>query len=154
MSYERKYRNRHKYVDFYVYGLRAQDFTHILLGEYRFCHTFCPRRTSSSRGLWNGLRTCVCLCVCVSVCVSVCVCVCMCVRVWSKSSICYSSVIYEPILILFVLYDSTTWELSIFYPEFWLWPLTLTFDLYCSFCYKMLLLRHLQPDFDSVCFIW
>ena len=35
-----------------------------------------------------------------------------------------------------------------------LWPLTLIFDLYCIFCYKMLLLRHFRPDFDSVCFMW
>ena len=136
------------------------------------------RRTSSSKGLWNGIHTCVWPCVC------------MCVR--AKCSICYFSVICEQILILFALYESTTWEhymgastfshwflpvtfdldlwpilyillqnatpssfltrflfrllyvialgegFKIFSQNFdrWsLWPLTLTFDLYCVFCY-------------------
>ena len=50
----------------------------------------------------------VCVCVCVSVCVCVCVCVCMYVCASVQMLNCYFSVICEPILILFALYESTT----------------------------------------------
>ena len=62
----------------------------------------CPRRTKFGRGLWNGLRTCVCASVCPS-----------------DVEICFFSVISWPILILFVLSDRASWGLQNFYTEFW-----------------------------------
>ena len=52
------------------------------------------------RGLWNGLRTCVCVRPCVN-------------------KKCYFSSISWPILILFVLSDRAGWGLQNFYTEFW-----------------------------------
>ena len=66
---------------------------------------YCPRRTKYGRGLWNRLRTCVC--VCVRPCVP------------SDVDICFFSVISWPILILFVLSDRAWWGLQNFYTEFW-----------------------------------
>ena len=67
---------------------------------------YCPRLTLTKlvRGLWNGLRTCVCVRLCVRPCVN---------------EKCYFSSISWPILILFVLSDRAWWGLQNFYTEFW-----------------------------------
>ena len=70
---------------------------------------------------------------------------------------CYSFAIFNPISIPFVLCDSTRWGLQNFYTEFWpLTPLTFDVDFWpiLFIGYKMLLLRHFYPNFDSVCFMW
>ena len=64
----------------------------------------CPRLTKLVRGLWNGLRTCVCACVRASG-----------LKINEK---CYFSVISWPILILFVLSDRARCGLQNFYTEF------------------------------------
>ena len=79
---------------------------------------FCPRLTKLVRGLWNGLRTCVCACVHASV--RPCVCVCVRPCVWAQNvEICFFSVISWPILILLVLSDRAWCGLQNFYTEFW-----------------------------------
>ena len=67
---------------------------------------YCPRLTKLVRGLWNGLRTCVCPSVCLSV------------RA-QNVKVCFFSVIFWPILILFVLSDRAWCGLQNFYTEFW-----------------------------------
>ena len=62
---------------------------------------YCPRRTKFVRGLWNGLRTCVCPSVRAQ-----------------NVKVCFS-VISWPILILFVFADRAWWGLQNFYTEFW-----------------------------------
>ena len=74
-----------------------------------FCYafTYCcprPRRTKFVRGLWNGLRTCVCVCPSVRA---------------QNVKVCFFSVISWPILILFVLSDRAWCGLQNFYTEFW-----------------------------------
>ena len=73
---------------------------------------FYPRLTKLVRGLWNGLRTCVCVCV------SVRASVCACVRA-QNVEICFFSVISWPILILFVYLIGAWCGLQNFYTEFW-----------------------------------
>ena len=86
--------NGDKWVISVIFEIALSLIDHIFL-------LFCPRRTKFVRGLWNGLRTCVCQSV----------------RPCIK--ICFFSVISWPILILFVLSDRAWWGLQNFYTEFW-----------------------------------
>ena len=98
------------------------NFARIIVYIYSFLHVwevvrwfynYCPRLTKLVRGLWNGLRTCVCPSV----------------RPWVRVCVrasglkinekCYFSVISWPILILFVLSDRAWCGLQNFYTEFW-----------------------------------
>ena len=76
----------------------AYNFLSILLSPF-----FCLRRTKFMRGLWNGLRTCVCVSV----------------RPAQNVKVCFFSVISWPILILFVFSDRAWCGLQNFYTEFW-----------------------------------
>ena len=91
-----------------------------LNSRHQNCHrVYCPRLTKLVRGLWNGLRTCVCPCVCVSV------------RPSGLNEKCYFSVISWPILILFVLSDRAWCRLQNFYTEF---GNSLIMQIYANLC--------------------
>ena len=112
--------------------------------------TNCPRRTSSSRELWNGLGKRVSLCVSVSVCPCVLVYVRPCViKMFKLLFLCHLWTDFDSVCFI--------WKHYIRALKFLHWFSTVTFDLdlwpICTFCYKMLLL-HFWLDFDSVCFMW
>ena len=85
----------------FVNELKPIYLTYIFNWKYQMHSSCCPRRTKFGRGLWNGLRTCVCPCV------------------RPMFEICFFSVTSWPILILFVLSDRAGWRLQNFYTEFW-----------------------------------
>ena len=72
---------------------------------------YCPRLTKLVRGLWNGLRTCVCVRASVPACVRE--------SASQNQWKCYFSVISWPILILFVLSDRAWSGLQNIYTDFW-----------------------------------
>ena len=121
----------------------CQMWVSLIGSKTKLSKIYCPRRTKFVRGLWNGLRTCVCPSVCPSV------------RA-QNVKVCFFSVISWPILILFVLSDRAWCGLQNFYTEFW----NSDYANLCKFIqnqtWKMLLLCHFLADFreNSVCFIW
>ena len=82
-------------------GKKSKNRPIIIGSPIRSRSSSCPRLTTLVRGLWNGLRTCVCASG---------------LKINEK---CYFSVISWSILILFVLSDRAWCGLQNLYTEFW-----------------------------------